>query len=269
MRTYVVTGSASGIGAATAKLLSAGGHSVIGVDLNNADVVVDLSTKDGINAMAHTVRSMTGGAIDGVIASAGVGASTLGPEAILNINYAGAVGTLETLRPLLANGTNPRAVVLSSIAALSANLDEIVDRCMDGDLNAATRACEGSPALAYAGGKRAIAKWIRTAAVTSEWAGAGIALNAVGPGMTASPMTSYYLGTPDQITDALQRNPQPLKGIGKVDDIAALLVWLTSAENGFVNGQLIFADGGHEAVVTAGDVGRRADGSNFVGRGTV
>ena len=43
-RTYVITGSASGIGAATAKLLKDAGNTVIGVDLKNADVEADLST---------------------------------------------------------------------------------------------------------------------------------------------------------------------------------------------------------------------------------
>lgn len=43
MRTYVVTGAASGIGAATAELIRERGHKVIGVDLRDADVTADLS----------------------------------------------------------------------------------------------------------------------------------------------------------------------------------------------------------------------------------
>ncbi len=46
-RTYVVTGSASGIGAATALMLRARGDRVVGVDLKNADVEADLSTAVG------------------------------------------------------------------------------------------------------------------------------------------------------------------------------------------------------------------------------
>jgi len=41
---YVVTGAASGIGAATYKLLKVRGKKVIGVDIHNSDVNVDLST---------------------------------------------------------------------------------------------------------------------------------------------------------------------------------------------------------------------------------
>ncbi|MBW8752524.1 MAG: reductase, partial [Propionibacteriales bacterium] len=47
MRTYVVSGAASGIGAATAALLTSGGDRVIGVDLHGADVQADLATADG------------------------------------------------------------------------------------------------------------------------------------------------------------------------------------------------------------------------------
>ncbi len=46
-RTYIVTGSASGIGAATARLLRGQGHRVMGIDLREADVLADLSTTDG------------------------------------------------------------------------------------------------------------------------------------------------------------------------------------------------------------------------------
>ena len=47
MPTTVITGSASGIGAATAALLRATGHSLITVDLRDADILADLSTPAG------------------------------------------------------------------------------------------------------------------------------------------------------------------------------------------------------------------------------
>jgi NAD(P)-dependent dehydrogenase (short-subunit alcohol dehydrogenase family) len=46
-RTYVVTGAASGIGKATTERLRADGHTVIGVDLRDADVTADLSSDVG------------------------------------------------------------------------------------------------------------------------------------------------------------------------------------------------------------------------------
>ena len=69
-RTYLVTGSASGIGAATAELLSSRGLKVIGVDLQNADI----TTPEGRQHMIDEATSLSGGRLDGIIANAGISA---------------------------------------------------------------------------------------------------------------------------------------------------------------------------------------------------
>src|SRR5262249_44796500 len=98
-RTYVITGSASGIGAATAKRLVDDGHRVIGVDLHDADVIADLATRDGRAALVDGVRAATDGCIDAIIAGAGISS---GDPVTVSINFFGAVATLEGLRPFLA-----------------------------------------------------------------------------------------------------------------------------------------------------------------------
>jgi len=67
-RTYVVTGSASGIGRATVELLIERGNRVIGVDIHDADVVVDLSTHEGRMDLVSKVTELSGGKIDAIIA---------------------------------------------------------------------------------------------------------------------------------------------------------------------------------------------------------
>ena len=64
MRTIVVTGAASGIGKATMNLLRDRADSVIGVDIHDADVVVDLSTAQGRVEMVHQVEVPHDGAVD-------------------------------------------------------------------------------------------------------------------------------------------------------------------------------------------------------------
>ena len=97
-RTYVITGSASGIGLATATMLHARGDVVIGVDRHDAEVVADLSTEQGRQDMVRAVTERTDGHIDAVVANAGLATPT---AATVAVNYYGAVATLEGLRPLL------------------------------------------------------------------------------------------------------------------------------------------------------------------------
>ena len=68
-RTYVVTGSASGIGAATAAIVRSRGGRVIGCDLAGAEVNVDLSTGEGRSSLVEQVAAQ--GPIDAVLAIAG------------------------------------------------------------------------------------------------------------------------------------------------------------------------------------------------------
>lgn len=161
-RRYVVTGSASGIGAATAAMLRDRGAQVIGCDIDDADIRADLSTPAGRKSLVDQVTAR--GPIDAVLAVAGGGRTGL-----LETNFFGAVATVEGLRPLLAQSPAPRA-------------DE------------ATREAVESAA------------------------------------------------------------PQPFGGFpGRPEWVAELICWLAGADNRFVTGQIVFADGGGEAAAV-GDV---------------
>lgn len=259
MRTYVVTGSASGIGAAFRERVERAGARVIGVDLHDADVLADLSTAAGRGEMVERVERAADGRVDALVACAGVGGGEHPPDAVIPVNYFGAVATLEGLRPLLAGSKAPRAAVVSSIDLLSGPDDGVTTLCLEGDEDGAVLAAGGSGPLAYAGSKRAIARWLRHAAVSPEWAGAGIPLNAVAPGVIETPMTTYLVGTAAVRANTLKRVPQPLGGIGRPEQVAALLDWLTGEENEIVTGQVVFIDGGHEALMRPGELPRGAD----------
>jgi NAD(P)-dependent dehydrogenase (short-subunit alcohol dehydrogenase family) len=56
------------------------------------------------------------------------------------------------------------------------------------------------------------------------------------------------VGTPEVRAHTVKETPQPYGEVGRPEHLASLLSWLTSAENGFVTGQVIFADGGYEAL---------------------
>ncbi|MEI5133386.1 SDR family oxidoreductase [Streptomyces libani] len=85
--------------------------------------------------------------------------------------------------------------------------------------------------------------------MTADWAGAGIPLNAIAPGTVVTPMTEPMLASPDmrKIVDATV--PMPLHGHAQPEQIVPLLAWLTSPGNELVTGQVVFIDGGADAVL--------------------
>lgn len=251
MRTIVITGSASGIGKATAAKLTAQGDRVIGVDLRNADVNVDLTTDIGRAQMVAQVEKLSGGKIDAVIANAGLAEPI---PATIAVNVFGAMATLEGLRPMLLASPAPRAVLTSSMATLTPYDDELVKYCLDGNEGAALeRAAHlvevGEEHTIYSSSKVAVTRWMRSVAATAEWAGAGIALNAIGPGIVETAMTADMIATPEARDGLLQQVPMPLNGVMPAEAPADLLVWLISVANTHLCGQLIFIDGGSDVVM--------------------
>ena len=246
MRSYVVTGSASGIGAATVRRLTDAGHTVIGVDLHDADVTADLSSIDGRRAMAAGVGAAAPDGIDAIVACAGIAHDS--PRTI-SVNVFGAIATLELLRPMLAGSEAPRAVAVASVASLLGADDAVVDACLAGDEDEACRLMAANPAMAYLTSKTVLARWIRRMAPTADWAGAGIPLNAVGPGTVVTPMTADLLASDAGLELVDSSVPMPLNGHAQPEAVAAVLDFLTSADNTHVCGQVVFVDGGADAVL--------------------
>ncbi len=252
-RTYVVTGAASGIGKATRELLIERGNTVIGVDLRDADITADLATAAGRASLAENVSALSGGSIDAVLAIAGLATPTVATAAV---NYFGTVATLQNLRPLLLNSPAPRAVLVSSMASLFPPDEDLLNALLDGDeptaLDRAGELAAGSAeqgALIYGTTKRALARWIRRNAATPEWAGAGIPLNAIAPGVVLTPMTAELTATSEAREQLSQMVSMPLGGFFEPRSAAYLLAWLSSEENAHLCGQVVFIDGGSDVVI--------------------
>ncbi|WP_137844614.1 SDR family oxidoreductase [Microbacterium sp. 2FI] len=252
-RTSVVTGAASGIGLATKLLLESRGERVIGVDLRDADIQVDLTSADDRARMVEEVRNASGGSIDAIIAVAGL---ALPIPATASVNYFGMVATLEGLRPLLAGSDSPRAVGVASFASIGPVDDQLTADFTSGDEAAAlARATElaadptGTGMLIYPSTKKAFAQWVRRSSITSEWAGAGIPLNAIAPGVISTPMMRDALASEQGRKMVAAAVPMPLNGFADAAVPARLLAWLAGVENTHICGQVIFVDGGGDATV--------------------
>src|SRR5262245_17648864 len=252
MRTTVVTGAASGIGAAVRARLEAAGERVLGVDLRNVEIIADLARPEGRVAAAAAIHQACSGHLDGVVACAGVGPQVEPAATIVSLDYFGAVATLADLRDTLAAGERPAAVAVSSNSSVLPGSDTpIVAACLAGDEDEARRrAGELGGHLAYASAKRALACWVRRNA--PGWAAAGIRLNAVAPGAVMTPLLRDGLDHP-VFGPAIRGFPIPAGGFGSADQVAGAIVFLLGPEAAFCCGSVLFVDGGSDALLRPDD----------------
>jgi NAD(P)-dependent dehydrogenase (short-subunit alcohol dehydrogenase family) len=196
MKTYAVTGAASGIGAATTALLREQGHRVITVDRpgTDAEVTADLATGEGRAAAVAGVRELTD-TLHGLVPAAGITGRTGVDSALLvSINFFGAIALVTGLHEELERGAadGGAGVVLlasNSITGMPGWNASVAQACLrDDEPLARGEAAKVESVMVYPASKAALAWWARREGVKPEWAGAGIRLNSVAPGATETPM---------------------------------------------------------------------------------
>jgi 3-oxoacyl-[acyl-carrier protein] reductase len=245
-RVAVITGAASGIGAATARSFARAGANVVlgwyppdGHDVEpvRADVeaagqtalahVVDVTSTESVDAcVAEAIDRF--GRLDVVVANAGI-ARTVATldltdaawQAVLDVNLHGAWRCFRAALPHMIRASYGRLLVASSIAGNVHAWPEHVN---------------------YSASKAAVVGMIRTLAV--EFGRHGITANAIAPGTVASPQSLDPVNSmgPDGVALAGRNNPVG-RG-GTPEDIAAFYTFLASPEAGFMNGQMLVVDGG-------------------------
>ncbi|WP_106403615.1 SDR family oxidoreductase [Actinocorallia populi] len=251
MGTFVVSGAASGIGAATTALLRERGHEVVTVDLRDADVTADLSTARGRAEAVAAVREKAP-AVHGVVPCAGIaGLTGVDPALVVSVNYFGALALVRGLRAELAAAGNSSVVLLSSNSVTCQpgwNAD-VAAACLRDDEEGARRAAESADAVAaYPATKAALAYWARGESVKEEWIGAGIRLNAIAPGMIATPMTDGLRKDP-KLGVFADAYPSALGRPGRPEEVAEAIVFLLSDASSLLVGSVLFADGGTDAIL--------------------
>jgi NAD(P)-dependent dehydrogenase (short-subunit alcohol dehydrogenase family) len=221
--TALVTGGASGIGREAAARLGDAGHDVVVWDLSGGDIACDVSDPDAVSAaMEQTVREH--GVPTRIVTCAGIGASGMllmqSPaewERVLAVNLTGTWLTLRAGAQAMVD-----AGVGGSIVAVSSISGTVVDRDMG----------------AYCVSKAGVDMLVKVAAV--EWGGYGIRVNAVGPGVTRTPMLANVEQLPGWVDGLSERTA--LGGLGDATDVALAIVGVL--ELPWVTGQIVHADGG-------------------------
>jgi NAD(P)-dependent dehydrogenase (short-subunit alcohol dehydrogenase family) len=235
----LVTGARGGIGRAVVAQLRAQGHRVaaVGRDADKlaeveapARIAADTTTPEGAAAAVAACWSILGGAP--TLLAHCVGSTLIAPlhrsppqqvRELLRVNLESALFMLQAwIEPLRGAGRAGAAVLVSSeVARVGVANHEAI--------------------AAAKGGVEAL---VRSAAAT--YAPLGLRINAVAPGMTATPMTAGLLKLPAMLEGAGRQ--YPLGGVQTAEEVAEAICWLLSARAGRVTGQVIPVDGGFTAV---------------------
>jgi NAD(P)-dependent dehydrogenase (short-subunit alcohol dehydrogenase family) len=249
MGKYAVTGSASGIGAAIAAKLKSLGHQIIGVDLRNADVNVDLSTAAGRQAAIDGIRAAAPEGLDGFVPCAGVGPQTNPVTLIAKINYFGTVVLVEAFKDLVAKKRGSILLISSNSAWIIPYDQSYMQALLDGDEDKAANIVAGLDGqTAYGGSKQALARWMRKQ--SADYARVGIRINAIAPGYTRTNMTETVQQDPNYRA-AMEAfvSSIPIGRPGEPGDQAEAAAFLLSDKASFITGSVLFVDGGHDAML--------------------
>jgi len=226
-RAALVTGGASGIGAATAARLRAGGAEVAVFDREPVEGYVSVtgdiaSSADVAPAVAEAERAL--GKIDILVNSAGVpGASIRTTEVtdeewqkVLGINASGSFWMCRAVLPGMMERGYGRIVLVASIAGK-----------------------EGNPmAAAYSASKAAVIAM--TKAIGKDVAGTGVLVNCIAPAVIETPILA---GLAQHHIDYMVERI-PLGRMGKADEVAALACFLASEDLSFSTGATFDISGG-------------------------
>lgn len=257
MGTYAVSGSAIpengkvGIGGALRRLLVADGHDVISIDQRDAELICDLSTREGRLAAIEGIRDRAPDGLDGLATIAAV-TGREGPRALVNVNFFASIELVEGVRDLLKQ-RGGAATLCSSHTFVLFPKDDLVDLHLTLDRERIEAGVEKRSGMSvYASGKKALVMWMRDR--VPAYAADGIRLNAVVPGYTETPMTALEGRSEEERKWAADfRSGIPLgRRPGRPEEVAAAFRFLFSPEASFINGITLFVDGGHDTTLRPG-----------------
>jgi NAD(P)-dependent dehydrogenase (short-subunit alcohol dehydrogenase family) len=229
MKTAVVTGGGSGIGAAVAQRLRADGLHVATIDLNPSDVefayTADVTDRTAVDDALTAIRAQLG-PVTVLVNAAGLEKFKRFTDItfddwqrVIDVNLNGVFHCVQAVLPDMIEAGWGRIVNISSSSTHS-----------------------GQPFMSpYVAAKSAVNGLTKSLAL--EYGPSGITVNAVPPGFIDTPMLRKseargYLVVEKNI------EATPVRRIGRPEDIAAACAFLISDEAGYITGQILGVNGG-------------------------
>lgn len=218
----VVTGGARGIGLAISERLAKASYEVLALDIDGSDNTIpcDVSDEKAVAAVAAKI-----GPVDVLVNSAGIWkfgpieSTTVDDFAhVLDVNLKGAFNTIKHFGSGMLMKGKGSIVNIVSIAAKQAN-----------------------PAVgSYGPSKAALVSLTEQVAI--EWGPRGVRCNGVGPGLIPTPGTNNVYNT--EAMREIRAKAVPLQRLGSPNDIAEAVYFLTSEQSAYINGHILYVDGG-------------------------
>jgi NAD(P)-dependent dehydrogenase (short-subunit alcohol dehydrogenase family) len=241
----VITGAASGLGEATARLLHAEGASVILTDIQDdrgRRVAAELGGRARYRHCDVTAEADVAGAVDTAVREFG--------RLDCMFNNAGIIGAHGGIDEIpLEEYEFTMAVLLRSVFLGLKHAARVMKPRRSGVILNTTSIGGLQGGLGphvYGAAKGAVVALTKN--VAAELGAWSIRVNAIAPGKILTPMNAATIvGDPDAIDEAREafRTRTPLRGrIGVADDIAHAALWLASDDAGFVSGHVLVVDGG-------------------------
>jgi len=239
-KTVIVAGAGGALGGAISRALHERGARLLLFDIDGPRLQAVATDLPGAEALMADIRDETAlrgvasrvlerfGRLDAVVNAAGVFPISPALEAdvqeyrdCIDVNLTGAFLLSRVAAEAMGEGGG-RIVHLASVSSIVANPEY----------------------AAYASSKGGLSHLVRV--LGREWACRGIAVNAIGPALTETPLTAGYLADPEFRARALA--VIPMGRLGEAADLIGAVILLLSPGGAFITGQTIYVDGGRVLV---------------------
>jgi NAD(P)-dependent dehydrogenase (short-subunit alcohol dehydrogenase family) len=253
-KVIIITGAAMGLGLAAAKELASKGANLVLVDYNEKGlvdvkaelskafsdlkiitIIADVSNEEAVkNYVDQAVKEF--GRIDGLYNNAGIEGKQASIteydvnvfKKVIDINLMGVYYGMRYVIPVMQKQKFGRIVNVASVGGIRGVLNQ----------------------MPYVASKHAVSGMTKNAAL--EYGRYGILTNAIAPGAILTPMVAEAFKQVNpadpKVAEAEYAQRNPTKHLGKPEDVAKVVTFLLSEDNGYISGQVIAIDGGESNI---------------------